>query len=68
MTGARTEAIYDAIGPGPGVHTYLRDHPTSLVAVASYPRSGLASFRLGSGAGSIIKGATAPVLVVPVVR
>jgi nucleotide-binding universal stress UspA family protein len=66
--GLRTAPIYDPIGPGPGVETYLRDHPTALVAVASYPRTGLGSFRLGSGAGAIVKAATTPVLVVPVAQ
>jgi len=61
----RTQVVYDPIGPADGLRSYLRDHPTDLLAVTSHARSGLQRLVLGSGAASIIAASTAPVLVVP---
>jgi nucleotide-binding universal stress UspA family protein len=58
-------ALYDPISPASGLELYLRDHPATLVVVASHARTGPTRIVFGSEAAAIVRRSPSPVLVVP---
>jgi nucleotide-binding universal stress UspA family protein len=60
--------VYDPIGPGDGLQTYLDRHPAGMVAVTTHARTGLRRVLLGADAAHIVHASTAPALVVPLPR
>ena len=57
-------AIYDPIGPGQGLASYLDAAPCGLLAVTTHARSGLSRAVFGSQATAIVRHSQVPVIVV----
>lgn len=58
-------AVYDPIGPAPGLATLLETQPCGLLAVTTHARTGLRRAVFGSQTASILRHSPVPVLVVP---
>jgi nucleotide-binding universal stress UspA family protein len=60
-----TVAVYDPIGPGDGICSYVEQRQPALVAVNSHARTGIRLLALGSVAARVVRGSIAPVLMAP---
>jgi nucleotide-binding universal stress UspA family protein len=58
-------AFYDPVSPASGLELHLRDHPATMVVVASHARTGPTRMVFGSVAAAIVRRSPSPVLVVP---
>ncbi|MEA3215313.1 MAG: hypothetical protein QOJ19_1469 [Acidimicrobiia bacterium] len=58
-------ALYDPVSPAAGLELHLRDHPATMVVVASHARTGPTRMVFGSVAAAIVRRSPSPVLVVP---
>ena len=66
--GLETSVVYDPISAADGMRDFLAAHPAGLIAVTSHLRSGFPHLMLGSAAAGIVRGSTAPALVIPAQR
>ncbi|HET7486709.1 MAG TPA: universal stress protein [Acidimicrobiales bacterium] len=58
-------AVYDPIGPAPGLATLLESTPCGLLAVTTHARTGFRRAVFGSQTASILRHSPVPVLVAP---
>jgi nucleotide-binding universal stress UspA family protein len=58
-------ALYDPLGPAPGIVDWVREHPALVVVIGTAAPVGLERLARGSRAAAIVRGCAAPVLVIP---